>query len=252
MLHYTRILIGQKLAASDGEIGHVKDFLYDDLNWVLRYLVVDTGNWLVGRSVLIAPQAIGSIEIGEKALPVKLRRSQIERAPALESHLPVSRQYEIDYYQYYGWPAYWAGGELWGLGAVPTTNLPPPILPEKRVPVRHRSEKHLQSVLDTVGYRVEGLDGDVGRLEGFLFDDHDWAVAEVVIEAGHWYAGHEVRVSRRNIRGITHEHRALTIDLRRADIQRAREDEIARHPGEPLPRILRHPRVAENPVGKKH
>jgi hypothetical protein len=244
MLHYTRNLIGQRLAASDGEIGHVTDFYYDDLNWVVRYVVVDTGSWLTGRSVLIAPQAIGRIEPAAKVLPVKLRRKQIENSPAFESHVPVSRQYEIDYYQYYGWPAYWAGGGLWGLGAYPSAAFPAPTLPLPPTPVRHRAEKHLQSVLATVGYRVEALDGDVGRLEGFLFDDHDWAVAELVIEAGHWYAGHEVRVSRRNIRGVTRDHGAITIDLTKGDIQRTKDDEIAREPGERAgPRVLRHPPV---------
>jgi hypothetical protein len=250
MLQYTRNLIGRRLAASDGEIGHVQDFYFDDLNWVVRYLVVDAGSWLTGRSVLVAPQAIGEIQLGDKVLPVKLRRQQIENSPRLETHLPVSRQYEIDYYQYYGWPAYWAGSGLWGLGAYPATTLPPAaVIP--RQPMRHRTEKHLQSVQAVTGYRVEGLDGDVGRLEGFFFDDHDWAVAELVVEAGHWYAGHEVRVSRRNIRGITHEHSAISIDLTKADIQRAGDDEIARAPGDGGARVLRHPPVPTSTLPKR-
>jgi hypothetical protein len=243
MLQYTRNLIGQRLAASDGDIGHVRDFYFDDLNWVVRYLVIDTGSWLVGRSVLIAPQAIGRIQPGEKVLPVKLRRQQIEDSPPLASHVPVTRQYESVYYQYYGWPTYWAGSGLWGLGAYPATTLPPPA-EVSRTPIQHRAEKHLQSALAVIGYRVEGLDGDVGRLEGFFFDDHDWAVAELVVDAGHWYSGHEVRVSRRNIRGITHEHGAITIDLTKADLLRTKEDEIAHGPHDGGgSRVLRHPPV---------
>jgi len=51
-------LYGDKLAASDGEIGQVKDFYFDDQNWVMRYLVVDTGSWLSGRKVLISPPCL--------------------------------------------------------------------------------------------------------------------------------------------------------------------------------------------------
>jgi hypothetical protein len=57
MLRSIKQLYGDKLGASDGEIGHVKDFYFDDQSWVVRYLVADTGNWLSGRQVLISPHA---------------------------------------------------------------------------------------------------------------------------------------------------------------------------------------------------
>src|SRR6476660_3534178 len=55
VLHKTSQLRGYHIVATDGEIGHVDDFLIDGGNWTLRYLVVDTSNWIGGRSVLISP-----------------------------------------------------------------------------------------------------------------------------------------------------------------------------------------------------
>src|SRR6516164_5278185 len=69
-------LYGLKLHASDGEIGHVKDFYFDDQKWVVRYAVVDTGPWLLGRLVLIAPHAFGRLDQAGAFLLVNLTRQQ--------------------------------------------------------------------------------------------------------------------------------------------------------------------------------
>src|SRR5579862_6064857 len=103
MIQSIKQLYGAKLGAVDGEIGHVKDFYFDDQNWTIRYLVADTGSWLSGRQVLISPHALGRLDQGEKILRVNLTRKQIEDSPSIASHKPVSRQYEEEYYQYYGW-----------------------------------------------------------------------------------------------------------------------------------------------------
>ena len=62
MLRSIKKLYGEKLRASDGEIGHVKDFYFNYQKWVVRYVVVDTGSWLLGRLVLIAPYAFGRLD----------------------------------------------------------------------------------------------------------------------------------------------------------------------------------------------
>jgi hypothetical protein len=119
MLQSIKQLYGEKLGASDGEIGHVKDFYLDDRNWAVRYLVADTGTWLPGRRVLLSPHAIGTLYQDEKVLLVNLTRKQIADSPAIETHKPVSRQYEEQYHRYYGWPGYWQGGGLWGMSNFP-------------------------------------------------------------------------------------------------------------------------------------
>ena len=109
MLSKAKTLKGYKLDSLDGEIGKVKEFYFDDRHWTIRYLVADTGNWLTGRQVLISPYALNCVIKSEKHLSVELTKKQIEDSPPLDSHKPVSQQFEEDYYGYYGWPTYWSG-----------------------------------------------------------------------------------------------------------------------------------------------
>src|SRR4026209_1089107 len=105
MLRSLRQLYGKKLGASDGVIGHVKDFYFNDQQWAIRYVVADTGSWQSGRLVLISPHAFVNLHQDGDCLLVKLTRKQIKNSPAIESHKPVSRQNEEEYYR---------GGETWG------------------------------------------------------------------------------------------------------------------------------------------
>jgi hypothetical protein len=74
MFQSIKQLYGAKLGASDGEIGQVKDFYFDDRNWAVRYLVADTGTWLSGRQVLISPHSLDRFDQAGKVLRVNLTR----------------------------------------------------------------------------------------------------------------------------------------------------------------------------------
>ena len=58
MLTKTTHLKGFVIRASDGELGTVDQLYFDDETWAIRYLTVETGGWLGGRSVLISPISI--------------------------------------------------------------------------------------------------------------------------------------------------------------------------------------------------
>ncbi len=228
MLQESRTLYGIKLTASDGDIGHVKDFYFDDKTWVVRYLVVDTGSWLSGRQVLLSPHAFGKLDREGNALHVNLNKKQIEDSPSIESHKPVSRQYEVDYYRYYGWPAYWNGGAIWGLGGYPMVMPPSKDQIEAQQPHHHRDDKHLQSMKAVTGYQIHATDEAIGTVNGFMVDDRSWAIHEVVVEAGHWYSGKEIRISSGKVLRISYEDSNVFVDLTKAEIQRTAENELAK------------------------
>ena len=94
MLITAKTLQGYRLKSINGEIGRVKEFYFDDLHWAIRYLVVDTGNWLSGRLVLISPYSLGAANLNEKHLKINLTKEQIQDSPPLDSDRPVSRQFE--------------------------------------------------------------------------------------------------------------------------------------------------------------
>jgi hypothetical protein len=69
---------GYYIEAKDGDIGHVEKFLIDDENWTIRYMVVDTRNWLPGKNVLVSPEWISSVSWSDKRVYVDLSREQIK------------------------------------------------------------------------------------------------------------------------------------------------------------------------------
>lgn len=226
MLQNIKELYGHSLVATDGEIGHVKDFYFDDKTWVIRYLVADTGSWLTGRLVLLTPHAFGALNVPGKTLQVKLHKKQIENCPPVDAHKPVSRQYEIEYYKYYGWPAYWNGGAMWGLGGYPVVL--PPAEPETGARQHHhRDDKHLRSAVAVTGYHIQTVDGTIGHVSGLMVDDKSWAIRELVVESGHWYAGKEILISPDKVERISYEESKVFVSLSKADIQKTEEKHLA-------------------------
>ena len=113
-------LTGYSIGAKDGDIGSIDDVLFDDKLWTVRYLVADTAKWLPGRRVVISPIALGRVEPDEKRLPVSLTKQQVENSPDVDSR-NFSREHERSYYDYYGWPYYWLGGDVWGGATLPAS-----------------------------------------------------------------------------------------------------------------------------------
>ena len=85
MLHKATKVRGFHIHATDGEIGHVDDFLLDEQGWAVRYLVVDTSNWIGGQSVLISPLVVESIDSPNGLIHVRLTRDQIQHSPSVET-----------------------------------------------------------------------------------------------------------------------------------------------------------------------
>jgi len=114
MLTNATQLKGLVIRATDGELGTVDQFFFDDETWAIRYLTVETGGWLGGRRVLISPISVVHTDWQAKRLDVALTKRQVEKSPDIDTHQPVSRQHEAAYLGYYGYPSYWGGPYLWG------------------------------------------------------------------------------------------------------------------------------------------
>lgn len=98
---------GYVIRATDGDIGHVEDFLFDDVNWAIRYLVADTSNWWFGKHVLVSPEWITDISWPEHAVSVKITRQLLKTAPRYDRAEHLDRQWEAAYYQHLQLPGYW-------------------------------------------------------------------------------------------------------------------------------------------------
>jgi hypothetical protein len=100
-------VLGYRVEALDGEIGHVEDFIVDDEEWIIRHVVVNTRNWLPGKKVLLARSWIKDVSWTESRIYVDLERKQIKESPEFDPQAPVNRQYEETLYDFYGRPKYW-------------------------------------------------------------------------------------------------------------------------------------------------
>jgi hypothetical protein len=217
MLQSITKLFEDKLGASDGEIGHVKDFYFNDQNWAVRYLVADTGSWMPGRLVLIPPYALRTLYQAGRILLINLTRDEIENSPLIESHKPISRQYEEEYHRYYGWPFYWQGDQLWGMSPFPIASAPSGRSTSKQSTAKGRKRKsgdsHLRSTKAIIGYHIQATDEVFGHVTDFVLDDKDWTILQVVMDTGHWLQAKRVMISPSQINRIAWDESKVYVDL---------------------------------------
>lgn len=198
MLRNAKILKGFRIRATDGEIGTVTQFYFDDESWAIRYLMVDTGGWLDGRTVLISPISVIYTDWDEERLDVSLTKKQVENSPDINTHLPVSRQHEAQYFGYYGYPYYWGGPFLWGPEIYPSERTFQTTAATEAIADRigrESTDSHLRSTEAVTGYYIGAADGEIGHVDGFVLDDRAWAIRYIEVATRNWWPGKKVLVS---------------------------------------------------------
>jgi hypothetical protein len=220
MLNKAKTLKSYTLKSLDGEIGKVNEFYFDDQHWAIRYLVADTGDWLTGRQVLISPYALIAVIKEDQQIEIKLTKKQIEDSPSLNSDKPVSRQFEEDYYGYYGWPMYWDGPYMWG-------SYPYIVLDSEKWRQSTLDEKawdpHLRSTHEVSSYNIQASDGEIGHVEDFIIDDATWAIRYLIIDTRNWWPGKKVLVSPQWIEHVSWSESKVFLNLNRDTIKQSPE-----------------------------
>ena len=247
MLRSMKELENCSVQATDGTVGQVKDFYFDDQAWVIRYLVADTGSWLAHRMVLISPIAVNHPDWAQRIFPVSLTQEQVKNSPSIDTQKPVSRQHERDHLSYYGYQYYWGGGGLWGAGMYPNEILPgyagygSPTAERaeednayaRALEARHQDDDpHLRSCNAVVGYHIQANDGDIGHVWGLLMDEETWAIRYMVVDTSNWWLGHKVLIAPPWIRDLNWVDGTVSVDLTRQAVK----DAPAYDEGAPLDR----------------
>ncbi len=230
MMHSINGMHGFELRATDGEIGHVHDFLVHDKGWAVRYLVADT-RLIFGRRVLLAPDSLGEPDEANRQVPVALTRDKIRHSPDVDTDQPVSRQHETRLYGYYGWAPYWggpfgAGDPAFGTGPHlvypprPETVGPPP----EGAPEATEGDPHLRSLREVDGYDVAATDGEaVGTVTDFLLDADGWVIRYLVVDTGRWLPGRKVLVAPGWARRVEWVDGRIELDRDREQVRTAPE-----------------------------
>jgi hypothetical protein len=173
MLRNTKALEGARIRAIDGDIGHLEQFYFDDRNWQINYVVMNIGNWLHDRLVLILPEAISSVEGDpEPIINVALTKEEVRRSLDAQTHRPVSLQQPHDYYLFLGLPHYLN-------------------LTDKSVSDLD-SDAHLRSTRIVGRYHIMAVDGEIGHLEGFIIDDETWTIRYATAATRNWLPGKKI------------------------------------------------------------
>jgi hypothetical protein len=224
VLRSTKELRGYTLRATDGDIGQVYEFYFDDLTWVIRYLVVDTGSWLLGRKVLLSPGSLGQPDWETEALPVGLTKEQVEFSPDIRTDEPVSRQMEVDLHTYYGWTPYWRGAmPPFGLGAAAAAEMIAHSPEERDAGKEEKRDPHLRSTREVIGYRIQARDGEIGHVEDLVVDDETWAIRYLVVDTRNWLPGRMVLVAPAWAQQVNWIERKVHVDLGRETIEKSPE-----------------------------
>ncbi|MGB8010199.1 MAG: PRC-barrel domain-containing protein [Terriglobales bacterium] len=222
MLVNSAHLKGLVIQATDGTIGTVDQFYFDDETWTIRYLTVGTDGWLGERQVLITPFSIIHTDWQAKRLDVALTKKQVENSPNIDTYKPVSRQHEAVYMGYYGYPYYWGGPRMWGPASYPS-GLPVPALVFNEARAdriqKESMDSHLRSNEAVTGYHIEATDGEIGHVEGFIMDDRAWSIRYMEVGTRNWWPGKKVLVSPAWIQSVSWEKSKVYVGLSRETIK---------------------------------
>ena len=224
MLRSLKDLDHYAVSASDGDIGHVADFLLDDERWTVRYLVVETGGFLDRREVLISPISFRDVEWAARRFHLGLTVEKVKHSPSIDTDEPVSRQHEHAYSRYYGYPMYWGYADVWGMGMYPGllagqawNDLPLDSSGQAG------GDVHLRSAKEVRGYHIQGSDDAIGHVDDFIVDDETWGVRYLVIDTSNWWLGKKVLVSPDWIDTVSWEDRKVHVAMSRHAVKNSPE-----------------------------
>lgn len=237
MLERTSNLNDYFIRATDGQIGSVVDLLFDDEKWSVRWLVVDTGNWLSGRRVLLASSHLGQVDRSERQIVVQLSRDEVEGSPDVDTSKPVSRQAEASIFSYYNLNPYWSGMGAYATPGIVGAAGVAPLYPARGAVAgdgtkarsavleaeRREEDPHLRSASEVTGYYIEASDGAIGHVEDFLMNDDDWSIRYAIVDTKNWWPGKFVLIAPDWIEDIRWSDGTMRVRRRREEIRNAPE-----------------------------
>ena len=228
MQHTISSMIGYAIRATDGDLGKVDEFYFDDESWTIRYIAVETGNWLNGRKVLISLAAFSKAQGESGPFSVNLTRDQVRRSPDIDTQRPIYRQHEVELNKHYQWP--WQGeyGGTFGTVPLPLSAADQTLRAQEDSASERRDDPHLHSTRQVIGYHIHATDGEIGHVEDFIVDDENWAIRFLVADTHNWLPGEKVILSPRWIKGMQWADSSVYFDLTREFVKNSLEFNVSK------------------------
>jgi uncharacterized protein YrrD len=222
MLRPVRKILGFTVNGLDADVGKIHDLYFDDNRWGVRYFIVDTGTWLSGRRVLVAPVAVQSVNWESKIVHVDLTRQQVEESPPIDLALPVSSQEFANLHEYYNWPPYWAYNPALGSGygyafpypaqwSGPEEKRSGKEAQEEEEGQVEKGDPHLRSVREVLGYHIYATDGPIGHVDDFFVDEGSWLLHYLLVETRDFLHGRKVVMSTDWVEDVSWAERTIYV-----------------------------------------
>ncbi|TDE18097.1 PRC-barrel domain-containing protein [Dyadobacter psychrotolerans] len=211
-------LIGYTMRTTDGDIGEVKEFYFDDQTWTIRYLIVETGSWFFGRKVLISPEALTGIDSENSAFDVNITKEQVKTSPDIDTDMPVYRQQEEQLFKHYPWSNYWFGSGI-GYG---TSGMMAPMTVSVQQAIdndqiengtERKGDSHLRSTAKTIDFKIHAEDGQTGTFEDLIIEDASWQIKFLVVDMDDWKSDKKVLITPAEISQIKHSTENVIVKL---------------------------------------
>jgi PRC-barrel domain protein len=190
MLRRIRDMEAYRLHATDGDIGHLEEFYFEDRHWRIRYFVVEIGTWLHSKRVLIAPSSVMGVDDGNRAIQTPFTKEQVQQSADVRTNKPVALQHSRDYYLYLGWP-YYVGLNASNV-ASEAADRESTETPSSESSFQRTADENLRSSKVVGHYHIMAVDGEIGHIEDFIVDDETWSLRYAVADTRNWRSGKKV------------------------------------------------------------
>jgi len=214
-------MLGFSIMAVDGELGKVRDFYFDDETWEIRYMVVQTGSWLLGRKVLISFASVKKVNCELSSFLVDLTCEQVRNSPDIDTEKPVYRQHELELHEHYMLPPYWisAPGVTWGVSDYPCAEAVELENEEdEEASASSTDNQHLRSARQITGHLIHALDGEIGHVKDFIVDLGNWLITFLLVDTRNLLSGRKVLLSTGKIERIEWDDAEVYVNISRGDI----------------------------------
>ena len=224
MLWNASALNSYPVKATDGQLGTVSGLMYHESDWAIRWLVVETGDWLSGRRALLPVAALGQPDLESHHLPTRLTVRQVEECPDVGASEPLSQESEALLCEHYDLPN---GRDHFRLGdhdGKPSEVIVPdqPQGFTTAAPAERdgsRGDPHVRSISEITGDSIEATDGDIGHAEDFLIDTALWQVRYLIVHTSSWWPGEKLLVSPLSIDWIERARSIIHLDVTRQKVK---------------------------------
>lgn len=229
MLRSIEDLIKSGVTCPDGDLGRVEQVYFDVRTWGMCYLIVDTSAWGYGEKIWVPLRCISQIDFASGVVKLNRTQQKMLSSSSLDTKTPVSRLQEVRIFDYYDCKPYWEEANFHGTPHDPAAPLEPDA--NTRMTEQMNALNALNALNATVhplstkevgGFTIEALEGPIGHIRDFVFDDETWLIRYLTVDTRDWWQSEsEVLLSTESFKCIDSTTSTISTSLSRDAIKRS-------------------------------